>query len=77
MEEKQALSPEDQEPDRAVQLIAAAEELLTILSKGQALTVPALRTAMVTAFGASDADGVWNWRDVYEGPGTRRAVVCA
>ena len=58
--------PDVRQPDRAARLIAAAEELLAVLSQGQALAAPALRSAMVTAFGGSDAEGAWNWKDVYE-----------
>lgn len=59
-------TPAVRQPDRAVQLIAAAEDLLAVLSQGHALAAPALRSAMVGAFGASDAEGAWNWKDVYE-----------
>jgi hypothetical protein len=59
-------TPSVRQPERAVQLISAVEELLAVLCQGQALAPPALRSAMVTAFGGSDAEGAWNWKDVYE-----------
>ncbi|MCP4698466.1 MAG: methylase, partial [Gammaproteobacteria bacterium] len=53
-------------PDRAVQLITAAEQLLTFLCRGQALEAKTLRSVMVAVFGGSDSGGAWNWKDVYE-----------
>ena len=47
-------------------LLAAARALLPILETGRALDAPALREAMSQAFGASDADGAWVWKDAYE-----------
>ena len=51
---------------RATRLISAAEQLLPVLCRGQALEAKILRSAMVTAFGGSDAEGAWQWKDVYE-----------
>ena len=51
---------------RATRLIAAAEQLLPVLCRGQALEAKILRSAMVTAFGGSDSGGAWQWKDVYE-----------
>jgi len=48
-------------------LIAAAQVLLPVLARGQAVDARALRDAMTTAFGGSDADGLWAWKDAYEG----------
>ena len=47
-------------------LIAAAQTLLPTLSRGQAVDARALREAITTAFGGSDADGLWAWKDAYE-----------
>ena len=33
---------------------------------GQPIDAPALRAAMTEAFGASDAEGAWGWKDAYE-----------
>ena len=47
-------------------LLAAATALLPGLEAGRALDAGTLRTAMSAAFGASDADGAWIWKDAYE-----------
>ena len=52
--------------DRATRLISAAAQLLPVLCRGQALEAKILRSAMVAAFGGSDAQGAWQWKDVYE-----------
>ena len=47
-------------------LIAAAQTLLPVLEAGRPLDAATLRTAMTGAFGASDAQGAWLWKDAYE-----------
>ncbi|MDD9992254.1 MAG: strawberry notch family protein [Rhodospirillales bacterium] len=47
-------------------LLAAARTLLPVLEAGRALDARTLREAMARAFGASDADGAWLWKDAYE-----------
>ena len=47
-------------------LIAAARTLLPVLEAGRPLDAATLRTAMTGAFGASDAQGAWVWKDAYE-----------
>ena len=47
-------------------LLAAARTLLPVLEAGRALDARTLREAMTSAFGASDADGAWLWKDSYE-----------
>ena len=47
-------------------LLAAARTLLPVLEAGKALDARTLREAMTSAFGASDADGAWLWKDSYE-----------
>ena len=47
-------------------LLAAARTLLPVLETGRALDARTLREAMTDAFGASDADGAWVWKDAYE-----------
>ena len=54
------------EPDTAAAILAAAQLLLPHLERGQRIDAPALRHAMETAFGGSDAAGVWNWKTAYE-----------
>ena len=70
-------SPDDSDPNPgiatpshrgsdAVCLHSAAELLLPHLEKGQALDAVVIRSAMEDAFGASDGDGAWVWKDAYE-----------
>ena len=47
-------------------LLAAATALLPNLEAGRALDAKTLREAMSAAFGASDAQGSWVWKDAYE-----------
>ena len=47
-------------------LFAAARTLLPVLEAGRPLDAGALRNAMTQAFGASDAEGAWLWKDAYE-----------
>ena len=47
-------------------LIAAASALLPLLEAGRSLDAPALRRAMTGAFGRTDAQGAWIWKDAYE-----------
>ncbi len=53
-------------PDRAAAILAAAQRLVPNLATGRALDAPTLRMAMTDAFGASDSDGAWLWKDAYE-----------
>jgi len=50
----------------AAALIAAAQALLPTLARGQAVDARELRAAMTAAFGGSDAEGSWAWKDAYE-----------
>ena len=47
-------------------LLTAARSLLPVLEAGRELDARTLREAMTAAFGASDADGAWLWKDSYE-----------
>ncbi|MXW21379.1 MAG: methylase [Gammaproteobacteria bacterium] len=47
-------------------LLAAARTLLPVLESGRSLHASTLRDAMAGAFGASDAEGAWSWKDAYE-----------
>ena len=47
-------------------LIAAARTLLPVLEAGRPLDAATIRDAMTRAFGASDAEGAWIWKDAYE-----------
>ena len=47
-------------------IIVAAHDLLGHLAAGRRFDAPAIRTAMQSAFGASDASGAWDWKTAYE-----------
>ena len=47
-------------------LFTAAGTLLPVLEAGRPLDASTLRDAMTRAFGATDADGAWVWKDAYE-----------
>ena len=47
-------------------IIAAAHDLLGHFAAGRRIAAPAIRTAMQSAFGASDASGAWDWKSAYE-----------
>ena len=51
---------------RAGALITAARALLPALEAGTTITSAMLREAMVAAFGGSDAEGHWLWKDAYD-----------
>jgi predicted RNA methylase len=51
---------------KAGAIARAAHDLLQHLERGQRIDAPVLRTAMENAFGASDADGGWNWKTAYD-----------
>ena len=50
----------------APSLLAAANLLLPHLERGQRIDAATLRTAMESAFGASDASGAWDWKTAYD-----------
>ena len=53
-------------PDPASAIAGAAGRLLPHLERGQRIDAGILRAAMEAAFGASDADGSWDWKSAYE-----------
>src|SRR5712671_7519839 len=55
-----------QPSNSAEALIGAANLLLTDLERGVAIDARVLRTAMVASFGASDAEGAWDWKTAYD-----------
>ena len=59
-------APATVSPSKPSALLAAAAALLPILETGRTLDAPTLREAMTGAFGASDAQGAWLWKDAYE-----------
>jgi hypothetical protein len=60
------LFPPQAPPDKVSGLLHAATLLAQLLGQGRALDSRALRSAMEAAFGGSDAEGVWVWKDAYE-----------
>src|SRR5690606_36461233 len=52
--------------DPAARMAEAARLLLPHLERGQRIDAGVLRTAMETAFGASDATGAWDWKMAYD-----------
>ena len=53
-------------PSAGDALFAAAQTLLPVLEAGKPLDAVTLRDAMTNAFGASDTEGAWLWKDAYE-----------
>ena len=53
-------------PDKVSGLFHAATLLAQLLGQGRALDSRALRSAMEAAFGGTDAEGTWVWKDAYE-----------
>jgi len=51
---------------KAGAIVRAALNILNHLERGQPVDAPVLRAAMETAFGASDADGGWDWKTAYD-----------
>jgi hypothetical protein len=52
--------------DRPANLLAAARALVPHLSRGRPLERRVVSAVLTTAFGATDAEGAWDWRDAYE-----------
>ena len=59
-------APRTAAPSKPAALLTAARTLLPVLEAGHTLDAGSLRQAMTAAFGASDADGAWVWKDAYE-----------
>lgn len=53
-------------PSTAVKVARAAGALLPHLQSGRRIDAVILRAAMEEAFGASDAQGAWDWKTAYE-----------
>src|SRR5208282_152734 len=53
-------------PDKVSGLIHGATLIAQLLGQGRAADSRALRAAMEAAFGGSDAEGAWVWKDAYE-----------
>ena len=61
-----ASAPAPSAPNGSAALLDAARRLLPALEAGRSLDASTLRDAMTRAFGASDAEGAWVWKDAYE-----------
>src|SRR6266508_1508858 len=61
-----SIAPAVSRSDAGVAILAAARLLLADLECGRAIDAHALRTAMKTAFGASDSEGAWTWKTAYD-----------
>ena len=59
-------APRSTPPTSETALFEAAKALLPVLAAGRLLDANVLREAMTRAFGASDAEGAWVWKDAYE-----------
>ena len=53
-------------PTAAIRVARAASALLPHLQSGNRIDAVILRAAMEEAFGASDAEGAWDWKTAYE-----------
>ena len=62
----ESATPRAEPGSASAALLAAARTLLPALEAGCPLDASALRQAMTGAFGASDAQGAWVWKDAYE-----------
>ncbi len=58
--------PSADHSDRAANIFLAAGLLLPLLECGRAIDAGDLRTVMTQAFGGTDAEGFWVWKDAYE-----------
>ena len=50
----------------ACAVLQAAGQLLLELEQGRLIHAPTLRAGMERAFGGSDAEGAWSWKDAYD-----------
>ena len=52
--------------ERAERILDAADALLEPLTRMQTVDTSHLRQVLETAFGGSDADGIWTWKDAWD-----------
>ncbi|MGY4573725.1 hypothetical protein [Bradyrhizobium sp. USDA 3256] len=55
---------------RAPAILAAAHDVLGYLERGERIDATTLRAAVEAAFGASDADGAWDWKTACDASAT-------
>jgi len=53
-------------PERAANLLSAARALAPHFARGRPLERRLVSGILTTTFGATDADGAWDWRDAYD-----------
>jgi hypothetical protein len=53
-------------PSSAAAILAAAQQLLPDLQQGTRIDAGRLRAVLESAFGGSDAEGLWDWKTAYE-----------
>ena len=58
--------PDATASETAQRIFSAGASLLRRLEEGRAIDARALRDAMTAAFGGTDADGAWLWKQAYE-----------
>ncbi len=63
--------------DRGALLLAAARTLFDAQSTGRKIAVGVMRSAMEQAFGGSDAEGLWSWKDAYDAVEAAQSYSCA
>ena len=51
---------------RGTKILLASQKLLPFLERGHSIGATDLRTILTNAFGGSDAEGFWVWKDAYE-----------
>ena len=61
-----ALFAEPPTGDRSANILAAARALSVPLARSRPLDRRLVSNTLTTAFGGTDAEGVWSWRDAYE-----------
>ena len=61
-----AVSAPFRTPAKPSAILAAAQQILPHLERGQRIDAVLLRAAMENAFGGSDAEGAWDWKTAYD-----------
>ncbi|MDY8110907.1 strawberry notch family protein [Fulvimarina sp. 2208YS6-2-32] len=61
-------------PSKHLAIVEAAQSLLASLEAGETIDGRVLRAAMQAAFGGSDAEGSWVWKDAYEAVETAQVL---
>lgn len=62
------------EYDRGAKILSAGQALLPLLERGRTIGSTDLRIVLMNAFGGSDAEGFWAWKDAYEATETAQVL---